>query len=64
MRIMPAIAEKPQSKPASNGDLKSLPISELQKKLGASPDGLSQVEATKRLAQYGPNAIAEKKTKS
>ena len=62
MRIMPAIAEKPQSKPASNDDFKSLPISELQKKLGSSPDGLSQVEATKRLAQYGPNAIAEKKT--
>jgi len=28
----------------------------------ASPDGLSQSEATKRLAQYGPNEIAEKKT--
>ena len=61
---MPAIAEKPPSKPASNDDFKSLPIAELQKKLGSSPDGLSQVEATKRLAQYGPNAIAEKKTKS
>jgi H+-transporting ATPase len=59
---MPAIAEKPQSQPASNDDFKSLPISELQKKLGSSLDGLSQVEATKRLAQYGPNAIAEKKT--
>jgi len=59
---MPAIAEKPQSKPASNDDFKSLPIAELQKKLGSSPDGLSQTEASKRLTQYGPNAIAEKKT--
>jgi len=35
---------------------------ELQAKLGSSPDGLSQAEAQKRLTQYGPNEIAEKKT--
>ncbi len=35
---------------------------EVQKKLGSSPDGLSQAEAQKRLAQYGPNEIEEKKT--
>nr|WP_234818075.1 plasma-membrane proton-efflux P-type ATPase [Mycolicibacterium sphagni] len=34
----------------------------MQKDLGYSPDGLSTVEATKRLAQYGPNEIAEHKT--
>ena len=38
-----------------------VPMEELQKKLGSSPDGLSQAEAKKRLAQYGPNEIAEKK---
>ena len=43
-------------------DLKSLPMSELQAKLGSSPDGLSQAEAQKRLTQYGPNEIEEKKT--
>lgn len=43
-------------------DLKSLPLSELQTKLGSSPDGLSQAEAQKRLTQYGPNEIEEKKT--
>jgi len=32
--------------------------------LGSSPDGLTQAEAQKRLAQYGPNEIAEKKTNS
>jgi len=32
------------------------------KKLGSSADGLSQAEATKRLTQYGPNAIAEKES--
>ncbi|WP_241202543.1 MULTISPECIES: plasma-membrane proton-efflux P-type ATPase [unclassified Caballeronia] len=35
---------------------------DLQAKLGSSPNGLSQAEATKRLAQYGPNEIEEKKT--
>ena len=35
---------------------------EVEKKLGSSPDGLTQAEAQKRLAQYGPNEIAEKKT--
>ncbi|MGB9484927.1 MAG: plasma-membrane proton-efflux P-type ATPase, partial [Terriglobia bacterium] len=35
---------------------------ELEKKLGSSPDGLSQAEAQKRLTQYGPNEIEEKKT--
>ncbi len=35
---------------------------ELQKKLASSPEGLSQEEAAKRLAQYGPNEISEKKT--
>jgi H+-transporting ATPase len=43
-------------------DLKSLPMPELQAKLGSSPDGLSQAEAQKRLTQYGPNEIAEKKS--
>jgi H+-transporting ATPase len=53
---------KPGSKPESRDDLKSLPMPELQAKLGSSPDGLSQAEAQKRLTQYGPNEIAEKKT--
>jgi H+-transporting ATPase len=35
---------------------------ELQKKLGSTPNGLSQAEAEKRLAQYGPNEITEKRT--
>ncbi len=59
-------AEKPgseqESKPKFAGDLKSLPMPELLEKLGSSPDGLSQAEAQKRLAQYGPNEIKEKKT--
>ena len=35
---------------------------EVEKKLGSSPDGLTQAEAQKRLTQYGPNEIEEKKT--
>ena len=53
---------KPDAKPADKDDLKSLPMAELEKKLGSSPDGLSQAEAQKRLTQYGPNEIEEKKT--
>jgi H+-transporting ATPase len=53
---------KPRSKPEPEDDLKSLPMPELQVKLGSSPDGLSQAEAKKRLTQYGPNEIEEKKT--
>ena len=53
---------KPGSKPNAKDDLKSLPLPEVEKKLGSSPDGLSQAEAQKRLTQYGPNEIEEKKT--
>ncbi len=52
----------PESKPAAKDDLKSLPLAEVEKKLGSSPDGLSQTEAQKRLTQYGANEIEEKKT--
>jgi H+-transporting ATPase len=52
----------PESKPDAKDDLKSLPMAELQAKLRSSPDGLSEAEAQKRLTQYGPNEIEEKKT--
>jgi H+-transporting ATPase len=60
-------AKAPEAK-ASDGksnekdNLRSLPLSEVEKKLVSSPNGLSQAEAKKRLAQYGPNEIKEKKT--
>lgn len=57
-----ASESEPGSKPDANGDLKSLPLPEVEKKLGSSSDGLSQAEAKKRLTQYGPNEIEEKKT--
>src|ERR1700722_5078923 len=43
-------------------DLKTMPLADVEKNLNSSPDGLTQAEAQKRLAQYGPNEIAEKKT--
>ena len=54
---------KPGSKPQPDpkDDLKSLPLPEVEKKLGSSPKGLSQAEAEKRLTQYGTNDIKEKK---
>jgi H+-transporting ATPase len=42
--------------------LKSLAMPELMKKLGSSADGLTQSQAQKLLAHYGPNEIVEKKT--
>ncbi|HTW66480.1 MAG TPA: HAD-IC family P-type ATPase [Bryobacteraceae bacterium] len=54
-----------ETKPASaqpKGDLKSLPLPEVERQLASSPDGLSQAEAQKRLERYGPNEIEEKKT--
>ncbi len=56
------VEEVLESRPNAKDDLKSLPLAELEKNLASSPDGLSQAEAHRRLAQYGPNAIAEKKT--
>ena len=52
----------PVSKPDADDDLKSLPMLEVEEKLGASTNGLSEAEARKRLNQYGPNEIEEKKT--
>jgi H+-transporting ATPase len=61
----PSAARDPKvanAKPDANDDLKTLPIAEVEKKLGSSPDGLTDAEAKKRLTKYGPNEIAEKKT--
>ena len=52
----------PGSKPDAKDALKSLPLPEVEKRLGSSPEGLSQAEAQKRLTQYGSNEIVEKKT--
>jgi H+-transporting ATPase len=63
-------AMKPKSAPPDNDttapgaedDLKTLPLAEVEKQLGSSPDGLTGAEAAKRLVQYGTNEIEEKKT--
>ena len=48
--------------PKAKSDLQTLPIDQVEKQLNSSPDGLTQDESVKRLAQYGPNEIEEKKT--
>ena len=53
---------QPGHKSNKNEDLKTLPLVEFEARLGASPEGLSHTEAQRRLAQYGYNEIAEKKT--
>ncbi len=55
-------SKSPEPKSNTKEDLKSMPLAEVEKKLESSPDGLTQAEAEKRLAQYGPNEIEEKKT--
>jgi H+-transporting ATPase len=52
----------PPSKPDAQDELKTLPMPEVEKRLGSSPNGLTQAEAAKRLTQYGPNEIEEEKT--
>jgi len=53
---------EPDAKTAPQDDLKTLPMAEVEKKLESSPDGLTQSKAQKRLTQYGPNELIEKKT--
>ena len=48
--------------PKEKSKLQTLAMPELEKQLNTTPDGLTQAEATKRLAQYGPNELPEKKT--
>ena len=60
MAVTAAKSKTSPSKPAAKDDLKTLPLSEVEKKLETSADGLSQAEAVKRLMQYGPNEIEEK----
>ena len=50
---------KPGSSPNAMDDLKSLPLPEAEKKLGASPDGLTSGEARRQLEKCGPNAMPD-----
>jgi H+-transporting ATPase len=58
----PEVTESIKSDSNSIEMMKTIPMTEFQSKLGSSPDGLTQEEAEKRLTQYGPNEIEEKKT--
>ena len=51
----------PRALPDANDDFKTLPLAELEKRLNATPHGLSAAEAATRLTQNGPNEIEEKK---
>jgi H+-transporting ATPase len=53
---------KPPPKVDPKDDLKTLPMSEVEKRLATTTEGLTGAEATKRLTQYGPNEITKKKT--
>ena len=62
MKPKPAQPKASAPKVDPKDDLKTLPMPEVEKRLGTTTDGLTQAEATKRLTQYGPNEITEKKT--
>ena len=49
---MKSNAKKPDVKTNAKGDLKSIPMPELEKQLGSLPDGISQAEAKKRLRPF------------
>jgi H+-transporting ATPase len=53
---------KTDAKADQRNDLKTITMAEVERKLGSTPDGLTDAEAKKRLAQYGPNELIEKKT--
>jgi H+-transporting ATPase len=48
----------PQGMTGAKDDLQKLPIADVEKRLGSSPDGLTEAEAKRRLVQYGLNEIA------
>jgi H+-transporting ATPase len=48
--------------PATQNDLQTVAMPEVEKQLGSSPEGLTQEEAARRLTQYGPNELDEHKT--
>ena len=52
---------KPGPEPDAKDDLKSLPLPEVEKRLGSSPDGLTPGRGAEAAGQYGPNEIEEKK---
>jgi H+-transporting ATPase len=62
--MKPKTAQPKASPPKvdAKDDLKTLPMAEVEKRLTTTMDGLTQAEAAKRLAQYGPNEITEKKS--
>jgi H+-transporting ATPase len=47
--------------PKAESDLQTLPIGQVEKQLGSSPDGLTEAEAAQRLVSYGVNELEEKK---
>jgi len=51
---------KPAQASRATSGLDSVSLQEMEQELASSPDGLTEAEARKRLARYGPNAIAEK----
>ena len=57
----PKPATENGSSPDAKDGLKTLPLPEVEKKLESSPDGLTEAEAKKRLAQYGHNSIPVEK---
>jgi H+-transporting ATPase len=54
-------AKKSAGKAGGGNPFETMPVADLENKLGWSADGLTHAEAAKRLTQYGANEIVEKK---
>jgi H+-transporting ATPase len=60
-QTIPSVGKYPVLKKEMS-HLETLPLDDLEKQLGTSMRGLTQEEAKKRLSEYGPNALEEKKS--
>jgi H+-transporting ATPase len=51
----------PTATPSPLGDLKTLPLADLESRLDSSPNGLTAADAKQRLLKYGANELVEEK---
>ncbi|HEY8476078.1 MAG TPA: HAD-IC family P-type ATPase, partial [Chloroflexota bacterium] len=59
---MRAVQQRPPvDLPSAERPIHTLPQEEVYRRLGTSPQGLSEAEAAARLARYGPNVLPEEK---
>ena len=61
-KVAPSPHLDPSATQGPDEDLQSLPMAEVEERLGSSSQGLTGAEASRRLTQFGPNEIVESRT--